>query len=296
MKNNHIDLIRDAALLLEKNHLNVASELMLLAFEERPNGPFIKKKVDEYNSRTQGTEEELELNRMLANGEVVIIPAGFRCQTKGDLFKSLNFKQPSMPFDSGFFPPESIANIIQKGSINLKYPDTGLTHTVCIKNEYYTDKEVGCGIKFEKSTYTEINQLAVSREMKGMNRYLDSTFEYYTLDMENNFVLAHYNWHEFSEESKSKGIYDIEANIKNINDTLNKRIERMFDVCDRAKYVFFVVGEFQKYQYMMIDDKTFDLNDFEKLSFIANKRFNNKCFVTPFSEVDTAEKLLSIIK
>lgn len=43
-----VDLIRDAALALEKTNLNKSLELMQLAKKNRPNGPFITKKIEEY--------------------------------------------------------------------------------------------------------------------------------------------------------------------------------------------------------------------------------------------------------
>ncbi|MHC6648229.1 hypothetical protein ACYTPF_16775 [Alteromonas sp. HB246098] len=45
-----IDLIRDAAVSMEVEDTIIARELMLLASIARPNGPFIKRKLEEYNS------------------------------------------------------------------------------------------------------------------------------------------------------------------------------------------------------------------------------------------------------
>lgn len=42
------DLMRDLALIFESNNRDVAIDLMLLAGKMRPNGPFIKRKIDEY--------------------------------------------------------------------------------------------------------------------------------------------------------------------------------------------------------------------------------------------------------
>ena len=100
-----------------------------------------------------------------------------------------------------------------------------------------------------------------SRDIKNINKYLDSTFGYYTLDLDNEFVLAHYNWHIFADKDKLKGIYDPILNIKNINNILNRRIERMLNKCNTAKYILLIFGEAQEYKYMMIDDCHFDLED-----------------------------------
>lgn len=48
-----IDLIRDVAVRMEVEDTGIARELMLLASIARPNGPFIKKKLEEYNLLTQ---------------------------------------------------------------------------------------------------------------------------------------------------------------------------------------------------------------------------------------------------
>ena len=69
----------------------------------------------------------------------------------------------------------------------------------------------------------------------------------------------------------------------------------MFDLCDAAKHVIFVVGEFQKYNYMMVDDKYFDLNDFSMLTDTVKTVFNADCFVTSVADIDNAEKLFAMI-
>lgn len=241
------------------------------------------------------SENEFKLRDMIKAGEIAIIPAGFRCYTREHIRKKFKFNQPSMPFNSGFFSPSSIASIIRNPIINLKYPENTLTHSVCIKYENHMDSALGRGIKFQKSSYAEINSLATSRDLMGINKYLDHTYGYYTLDMQHNFVLAHYNWHVFATQSKSKGIYDPNINIENINKTLNRRIQRMFDLCNSSKYVFFVVGEFQKYNYMMIDDKYFDLHNFSELADTVKSAFNTKCFVTSFADIDSADKLFAMM-
>ncbi|WP_417698543.1 hypothetical protein [Psychromonas sp.] len=43
-----VDFIRDEAVRLEKNNLQEALRLMEIAHQARPNGPFIKRKLDEY--------------------------------------------------------------------------------------------------------------------------------------------------------------------------------------------------------------------------------------------------------
>jgi len=169
------------------------------------------------------------------------------------------------------------------------------THTVCIKLDNYNDDLLGKWIKFKKSSYKEILQCTKFKAQIDINTYLDSTFGFYTLDIKNKFVLAHYNWHHFSEDTKSKGIHDPSINIPNINTILNNRIDRMFKLCEKAKHVVFIYLNSNKYKYMAIDDETYDLNDLSYLTQTAKEVIGDKCLVTHFSEVNTVSKLLEKI-
>ena len=294
MNPQQINLIRDAAVSLEKTNLQMAHDLMALAYEARPQGPFIKTKLKGYKQQLKPLKK---VKTLFESGELVIIPAGFRCNTKMNILKNLGLKQASLPFDSGFFSPFSVASILKNKKVQLNYSqENNSTHNVCIKFENYKDVNLGKGIKFNKSTYDEINRLAKDKNQDNINCYLDSTFGFYTLDNKNKFVLAHYNWHQFANEEVSKGIYDTSINISNINNILNKRIERMFFLCNKAKYVIFAFGEFQNYKYMAIDDDVYDLHDFNYLSETAIGIFGEKCLVTNLSEINTAKKLLEKIQ
>lgn len=297
-KLNHktIEALRDLAIEYENSNLQVAKELMHLAYIARPRGPIIKKKFNKYNEKLNSiSPEEIKLNEMIAKGELAIIPIGFRCYTKQFIRKYLKIKQKSLPFDSGFFPVSSIISVLNEPIINLKFPDENCdTHTVCIKQRMHEDILHGKGIRFQKSTYDEINSLAIDKDIPNINKYLDNTYGYYTLDIKHNFVLAHYNWHVFSNPSKSKGITDPSINIKNINDMMNRRIKRMFDMCNAAKYIFFIFNE-ENYNYMLIDDNYFDLHDLTELKNVVNDKFNAQSFVLKVNEVDSADKILDII-
>lgn len=100
LKRRTIDTIRDVAIQLEKEDLETAQELMLIAYLSRPNGPLIKSKLDRYS---EALSAKAELKRMLDSGELAIVPVGFRCHTKNKLFEALDFSQKSLPFDNGFF-------------------------------------------------------------------------------------------------------------------------------------------------------------------------------------------------
>ncbi|MEL6439374.1 MAG: hypothetical protein AAFQ80_08995 [Cyanobacteria bacterium J06621_8] len=290
-----VNTLRDMAVEMESSNLRVAKELMHLAYLARPNGPFIKNKLKQYDRMLNSSPSNLQLKNMLASGELAIIPVGFRCHTKKKLKKHLGVIQASFPFDNGFFPPVSIASVIRNQRIDLNFQDNNSNHTVCIKYENYHDSVHGKGIKFKKSTYEEINAHAVSRDQDDINQYLDATYGYYTLDLKHKFILAHYNWHVFAHPKYSKGISDPKVNIDNINSILNRRISRMFDVCHAAKYIFFVFLEDKKHDYMMIDDQYLDLNDLGTIDTAIKKTFTAKSFVLKFSEVNSSEKILAML-
>ncbi|MEO0803801.1 MAG: hypothetical protein AAFY57_16210, partial [Cyanobacteria bacterium J06642_2] len=104
-----------------------------------------------------------KLRRLIASGQVAIVPVGFRCWTKIRLYRKLGISQASLPFDNGFFPPDAVAQVLGAQHISLDFNDR-LPQTVCIKNESFTDINTDYGIKFEKSTYDKINHLAKSKE------------------------------------------------------------------------------------------------------------------------------------
>nr|WP_321466841.1 hypothetical protein [uncultured Desulfobulbus sp.] len=229
------------------------------------------------------------------SGEVAIIPAGFRCFTKRNLYSKLGIIQASLPFDNGFFTPHSIGKILKNQNIDLKYNDKS-TQTACIKNENYTDIKYGLGIKFETSTYEEINNLAKSKTQKDIKKYLDSTFGYYTLDMNHGYVLAHYNWHKFADIATSKGHTDPEYNLIKISELLNMRIERLVNICRKAKIIFFVYDESQGYNFMCIDDSYFSLSDLEPIKSAANDMFNGRSIIIESKDIESPYHIMSIIK
>ena len=293
MQKKDIRMLRDAALLLEKEDPQIAEGLMEMAQRERPDAPFIKRKMNEYKQRRD--RDQMKLLDLIQTGELAIISAGFRCHTKIQLSEMLGIKQPSLPFDSGFFPPQSIANLLRNREVNLQFASAGLpTHHVCTKHTGVTrgDKK---GIDFRTSSYDHINQAIHAVDQDDLNTYLDATKGYYTLDTVNRFVLAHYNWHDFASESLSKGITRPEENIPKINTTLNPRITRMFDMCARAKNILFVLGEFQNLNFMSIDDEVHDLTDMEPIKSAAKDTFGDKAKVVRFQDIDHPSKLLKHI-
>lgn len=293
-----VDAIRDLAIKLELDDLEVSQNLMSIAHEARPSGEFIKFKLEEYNRKISEKAEksEAELKKLIASGEVAIIPIGFRCHTKMNISDSLGVYQTSLPFDSGFFPPSAVVSILNNPKVALNFSDNGLTHSVCTKHEDDVDSDFGRGIAFKTSSYDEINSIVTDKEIVNINRYLDSTFGYYTLDVNHKFVLAHYNWHKFAQKSKSQGVTDPKLNLQKINDSLNKRIERMYDLCRAAKYIFFIYGEYQNYAYMKINDQYSDLKDLSGIKSAVDNKFKAQSFVGSSAEFDSPHKILDAIK
>ena len=284
---------RNAALLLEKHDVGAARDLMKIALQSRPNGPLIKAKIALYDKKIKFESKEAKhLHGLLRSGELVIIPAGFRCYTKRHMLEDLGVKQQSMPFDNGFFPPNSIAKIIESGKIDLR--ESEKAHTVCVKYENHEagNKRV---IKFQTSSYEELEELIVSKDQDGLSQYLDATYGYYTLDVKNDYVLAHYNWHMFAANKHSNGITNPVENLQIINATMNKRISRMVNACKSARRVIFAVGEFENYSHMLIDDVEHDLYDYELLADVVRGHLNQNSVVTNYADIDSVEKTLALV-
>lgn len=244
-----------------------------------------------------GEDKELiELKEILADGDMAIIPIGFRCHTSIQIKKRLGIFQASLPFDSGFFPIRSIAQMLEGRKVDLQHKDNGLTHKVCMKFERNMHPQYGNGIKFITTNYDYINDAVMRKDQPGVNKYLDATFGYYTLDCHYNYVLAHYNWHRFSDFKKSKGVVDPAINLQIASDTINKRIERMLEVCKKAKRIVFIFHEEQGYKYMQIDDQYHMLDDFSLFKEICDRKFGCKYKIFDLSEISSVGKLIGELR
>ncbi len=236
-----------------------------------------------------------KLRRLMLVGKVAIIPVGFRCFTKEYLYPKLRISQASLPFDSGFFSPYSVGKIIKNQQIDLKFNDPS-SQTVCIKHENYTDSKLGLGIKFETSTYEEVGHLAISKDQEDINKYLDSTFGYYTLDVKNSYVLAHYNWYRFADVEYSNGHTEPEYNLIKMSELLNRRIQRFINMCEKAEIIFFVYSETQGYHYMAIDDVYYNLNDMEPIILASKSMFKAKPVVVREEDITSPRYLVKMYK
>ena len=294
LKKQDINLIRNAAVKLEKTDLKMAHDLMAIAHKARPDGPYIKKKLFDYKAqlKIESEPEMQQLQQMVDSGDVAIIPVGFRCHTKRWINKKLGVKQPSLPFDSGFFSPYSVASVISNPNVFMSLG--GGDHHVCIKTEKNEDEQYGVGTAFETSTYDEINQIVESRTVENINKYLDSTFGYYTLNKEHKFVLAHYNWHPLADKKKSKGIVEPDKNLEIINGIFKRRLSRMFELIEKARLVVFVFSNPPKNKYLKIDDEVFRLDDFDLIKKVmVEKAGTQSLFLDTAREPMFAKDILS---
>nr|WP_321523810.1 hypothetical protein [uncultured Cohaesibacter sp.] len=297
IKQTDIELIRDAAISLEKQSPQMAFELMSLAHRLRPSGEFIARKLTQYGERLSDIAARQELIRLVASGDLSLVAAGFRCFTRDTLTLRFGVTQASQPFDSGFFTPSAIANILESGKIDLRYPDPDqTTQRPCRKFDNIEDATLGKGIRFASSSYEEIDQLCQDPDQHDINSLLDGSFGYYTLDTRNKFILGHFNWHRFASEEKSKGVYDKALNIANINDLMNRRIARLFEKCEKASLVIFAFYNHQAYRFIAIDDEIFLTDDFDRLSQTLRTIFGEKCLVVDLAKIETAQQMLSLVQ
>ncbi|NWK97185.1 hypothetical protein DM806_16215 [Sphingobium lactosutens] len=229
------------------------------------------------------------MRNRIASGELAIISAGFRCFTKAQIIKQLGIEQESLAFDSGFFPPSAVAKMLESDRIDLQQG-----HTACLKFENFEHDQHGKGLRFTFSTYEEIDRLAVSPTMAGLNRLLDSTFGYYTLNIAHHYVLAHYNWHRFAAGKEGRN-RDISGNIRSTGELLTKRLNRLKQKGRDAKRVLLVVGETQGYRYMMIDDALFPLDEHGEIADAARRLFGSKCQIVTLDDIATPECALALL-
>jgi len=298
LKPKSIDSIRDLAVQLETTDIEAAHALMVMAHAARPSGTFIEQKLRQYKQEIETKKNHISTLLALQRiGAAAIIPIGFRCFTAKYLRRRIGLSQNTHPFDVGFFPPTSVASILEFPQVSLCVQQRS-SFDICQKYENHKHPTHGNGIMFCRSSKEEID-LEVSDKSKGeINQYLDATFGYYTLDNRHRYVLAHYNWHAFASEKHSRGCTDMSINLINATEILNRRIDRMMKLCHAAEIVIFVFHNPNNYEYMQIDDEICDLCDLSDVKNAAKAVFNAKAHVlTDLELIESAsfrEKLANI--
>lgn len=129
-------------------------------------------------------------------------------------------------------------------------------------------------ISFKTTSYENIINHVKDKNQDDINKFLDSTFGFYTLDKKHRFVLAHYNWHQFASKEKSKGLVTPEENLPIINTMMNNRIKRMFDLINSSEFTFFVFYDPQNFSNMKVDNEKLYFNKIENLRNTLKEKIN----------------------
>jgi hypothetical protein len=295
LKPKSINLIRDLAVRLEATDVEASHTLMEIAYSARPNGEFIEQKLRQYRLEIDATRNHItKIAALQKAGAAAIVPVGFRCFTSQWLRKRIGISQCTHPFDVGFFPPASIASVLRFPRISLDFQDKA-SFDICKKYENSKHLLYGKGVRFCRSSKEEIDLAVMGACKKKFNRYLDSTFGYYTLDNRHGYVLAHYNWHLLAEEKMSAGCVDMAANLHRASEILNRRIDRMIKACHSASIVIFVSHNPQCYGYMQVDGEVYDLMDLTDIGVAANAAFGGKVHVVTAAELIESTSIRRLI-
>ena len=201
--------------------------------------------------------------------KIAHIPCGVRCTTKNKM-SSLGIKQPSLPFDWGFFTTRSIFLFLQKEKIDINIHNT----SPCLKiDDYIIGAEKG--ILFKESNYNVINDFIYKNGFeknwktpfgKLCNQYLDTAGCYYTLIKDYNFVLAHYN-------SRSG---DPIKNLKKIHETFTRRRERLLDLINDSDKIHLYFHNPRNYDFIQINDAQYSIKNTETQLIEIFKQFNKE--------------------
>ena len=116
------------------------------------------------------------------------------------------------------------------------------------------------------------------------------------LDKKYNYVLAHYNWHKFADFDRSSGQIEPKENLVKINELMNKRIQRLVNICKNAKIIFFVYDETQGYNFMAVNNTYYSLNDLDPIKAAAEDTFNAKSIIIKAEEIKSPFHIMTIIK
>jgi hypothetical protein len=290
LKAKSIDSIRDLAVRLEATDIEAAHALMETAHAARPDGTFIKQKLQQYKKVIIDRKDHiLRLKDYQRTGVAAIIPIGFRCFTAQYLKRTVGIDQCTHPFNVGFFSPRSVASILQSPEVSLCSEDDA--YDICQKHENHQHPNHGNGIWFRRSNKEEIDRTVAGKSRDSINQYLDSTFGYYTLDNRHNYVLAHYIWHIFADAKKSGGCSDVRENLQRASAILNRRIARMMEVCHASKIAIFVFHNPNNYSYMQIDDTIHELTDLSEAKEAAQAAFGSKAHVVTDLELVESQYL-----
>lgn len=201
--------------------------------------------------------------------KIAHIPCGIRCTTKNKI-SALGVKQATLPFDWGFFSPQSILFFLEKEKIDINIHNT----SPCLKFE---DSIVNSqkGVLFKQSSYNAINNFILKNGFerdcktpfgKLCNRYLDTTRGYYTWVKDYNFVLAHYN----------SQLGDPIKNLQKIQETFSKRKQRLIELIHGSDKIHLYFHNPRNYDFIQIDDIRHEVKNSKNKLIEAFERFNKE--------------------
>lgn len=204
-----IRALRELAIENESLDPSLAHALMSAAYEAAPKSLFVLNKIRSYErqlSDHSSQEDNLELQRLVGEGVVAIIPVGLRCHTKGTIKRKLGISQASPTFDRGSLSPFSVASIISNPIVEFDFENTE-SHAACIKRERHKHLRYGFGLRLKTASLQDMDcavyDILNCSSLADITQYLDSTFGYYTLNTAHQFILAHYDWHELAKRDMS---------------------------------------------------------------------------------------------
>lgn len=214
------------------------------------------------------------------------IPIGYRCWTKNPL-KKYNLVSQSLPFDAGFFSPQSIVNILQTNDMSLLLKKNNDPKNFCfVKKEYFTDgryltKKDDKKVVFEKDgeCFVSISEETIDEDFGKTtgNQILDAKGGFFTLHKKHYYILAHFLWHRSSVHYKN----DFRNEINSISEMFKRRLQRLRNLCDSHRHKFFIYYQQQPYNSVIINNKSFDLTNINLIKNQLNKSFGKNtllCF------------------
>lgn len=192
------------------------------------------------------------------------IAVGYRCFTAAFMkIKKHNLVFETLPFDNGFFPPQSIASILKCGNMNLLLDDEKEPKNFSFCKKYGEPNFRNRFLSTEGKSFQVISEIEIDEQLKSGydNKLLDHLRGYYVLNEDHDYVLAHYLWHKSSEKYKT----NYRNKIDIISSMFQRRLKRLNEICAGHKNKFFIHYHYQPYNSVRIRDIEYDLTDMDIL-------------------------------
>lgn len=174
--------------------------------------------------------------------------------------------------------------------------EEGKDYRVCIKDEYIEDSGGSMCIRFQESSYAEIDERISHPGQPNINRFLDSTFGYYTLDTRHGYVLAHYNWHKFACGIKGDRPESSKSWLKGAEQIMNRRLSRLDTMCRTARSILCVHDKLPSLKTLKIGPVDYQLSSHNEVEKVFEKRYSKHArliAITDFLKPDLTELLVN---